>query len=35
MDVATNWTQSVPQSEGESGSWYSGGQGVGEMTNRH
>ena len=32
-DSATDWTQSAPQPEGESGSWYSGGQEVGRMTN--
>jgi hypothetical protein len=32
---AVDWTQSIPQPAGESGFWYSGGQGVGGVTNRH
>jgi hypothetical protein len=34
LNFAADWTQSVPQSMGESGFQYSGGQGVCGVTNR-
>jgi hypothetical protein len=33
--LAIDWTQSVPQPTGKSGSLYSSGQGVSKMANRH